>query len=135
MLTRLHLVRYPAEIRGSLTNFNRDATTPIYRNHAEALARQTIYWVYDPVRNAFGPNKFVAYRNMTLARYIGAKQGYRQGARFDGYVARVRIERVMSKSYAPDGSLQALLVAWAGSLLGSGVFSGVVSGRWQFVSL
>jgi hypothetical protein len=121
------------DIRNSLNTFNKDAKQ--HKEHGRRLATQTTYWVYDSERESFGPNKFVAYKNMTYACYDSVlKYGY-TGARHNGTKAKETIERVLRRRYKPNRQLHARLISWAISLFGPGVLGGVDEGKWRFIEL
>lgn len=119
-------------IRQSLITFNNEADS--YHDRACVLARQTTYWVYDYRQNAFGPNKFVAYRNMTFDRYENALHGKFYNAPFHGHAARLAIEGILG-SYKADHLLTSQLVRWAKSLFGVEVLDDIRDDKWKFVSL
>jgi len=131
-MDELEFTRNAEEIRRSLTNFNKQAKD--YQARARLLVRQTTYWVYDPRQDAFGPNKFVAYKNMTFSRYENALQGKFIGVPFDGGAARLVIEDSLG-SYEFNNDLREQLVEWAESLLFDGVLNGIPRRKWRFVSL
>ena len=120
------------DIRRSLISFNNEAKD--YQDRGRVLARQTTYWVYDFRHDAFGPNKFVAYRNMTFGRYENALQGNFCGVPFDGHAARRVIERTLGQ-YEYDNHLRGRLSEWAESLFFVGIFDGISEHKWKFTSL
>lgn len=131
-MDELEFNRGSEEIRQSLLSFNNQAGS--HRERGCSLVRQTTYWVYDARQRAFGPNKFVAYRNMTFDRYENALHGNFYGAPFDGHAARLAIEGILG-SYEVDDLLTSQLVRWAESLFFVGVLDGIRGDKWRFVSL
>jgi len=131
-MDELEFTRNAEEIRRSLTSFNKQARD--YQERARLLARHTTYWVYDPRQDAFGPNKFVAYKNMTFSRYKNALHGTSCGAPFDGGAARLAIENSL-ESYEYNNDLCEQLVEWSNHLLFDGVLNGISRRKWRFVSL
>jgi len=131
-MDQLEFVKNKEEIRQSLTNFNKQARD--YQDRACLLVRQTTYWVYDPRQDAFGPNKFVAYKNMTFSRYENALGRNYSGAQFDGGAARRAIEASL-EPYEDNSDLGEQLVEWAESLLSDGVLDNIAGHKWRFVSL
>jgi hypothetical protein len=121
------------EIRNSLTTFNAQAKHN--KERGRLLAIQTKYWVYDSRQKVFGPNKFVAYRNMNYVCYDSALKGSYYGARHNGTEARKAIERALGKQYVADPQLHEYLVRWAESLFAPGVLDGVSDAKWRFVHL
>ena len=81
--TELYLVESADEIRQSLENFGAEASR--HPELARSLIAQTTYWVYDPAAKAFGPSKFVGFRDMDFSRYEIARSGGAAGAPFDGH--------------------------------------------------
>jgi hypothetical protein len=128
----LKLVGDKAEIRQSLVNFNAQAGNN--KDLAQMLTRYTTYWVYDQSLDKFGPNKFVAYKNMNFSAYKCAlKRNYR-GARHNGSIARHAIERILGQ-YKSDTELTNRLIRWAASCFGSGATDGINHEKWRFVYL
>ena len=130
-MDKLEFSRDPEEFRRSLVSFNNQAG--FHGERGRLLVRQTTYWVYDTRQGVFGPNKFVAYKNMTFDRYENALRGNFCGARFDGHAARLAIEGKLG-SYRVDDLLTSQLVRWAESLF-VGVLDGIRGDKWKFVSL
>jgi hypothetical protein len=132
-MVELKWARSIQEIRNSLTTFNVQAKHN--KKRGRSLARQTTYWIYDSRQKAFGPNKFVAYKNMTCECYESALKRPYYGARHNGKKARENIERVLGKKYVADPQLHGYLVRWAEPLFGPGVLDGVSDAKWRFVHL
>jgi hypothetical protein len=131
-MVTLKLVENKAEIKQSLVNFNTQASGN--KGLAYMLTRCTIYWVYDPSLDQFGPNKFVAYKNMNFSDYDFALKRNYIGVRHDGYVARQRIEKILG-SYRNDTVLIKRLIKWAHSCFGAGTTAGIGHEKWRFVYL
>jgi len=121
------------EILQSLHTFNRDGAA----NHdlAIEIVIRTSYWVYNPASKTFGPNKFVAYRNMNFQDYDECLSGRLDGLYyFEGDSARRNVEKILGP-YHPDPSLEDKLVTWAESLFHPGVVQGVNTNKWKFAYL
>lgn len=131
-MVKLERVKTRAEIRQSLLNFNLGAATN--KHLVSKLASRTEYWVYDQQSGQFGPNKFVAYRNMTFAAYQDAINGNYDGAHHNGTVARRAIEGVL-KPYTKNTALVSQLNKWLSSCLGPQSTAGVNRAKWRFVLL
>jgi hypothetical protein len=120
-------------IRDSLTTFN--VQSPHNLGRGCSLAIQTTYWVYDSKQKLFGPNKFVAYKDMNYARYNLALTGKYTGARFNGTKAKENIQGVLNGKYVANPHLHARLISWAISLFGPGILAGVDQAKWKFIDL
>jgi len=131
-MVTLKLVGNKAEIQQSLVNFNAQAGNN--KGLAHMLTRYTTYWVYDQSLDKFGPNKFVAYKNMNFSTYDCALKGNYRGVRHNGSVARGRIERILGR-YKSDTALTSRLIRWADSCFGAGATDGISHGKWRFVYL
>ena len=134
----LCFVKTPEQIRESLNNFNREA--PQFRDFALRLVRERFhYWVYDPSSEAFGPNKFVGFRNMTFSKYqralkISAMKFDR--SRFNGSRTRQAIRKALGADYEADRELWEALEKWADSLFEiPSVFEYRDHLVWKFVRL
>jgi hypothetical protein len=99
-----------------------------------SLIRTTSFWVYDPASRRFGPSKFVGFKNMTMAKYQSARDGYPGDYIFDGHITRKAIENILG-AYAKDERLSVELTNWAASLLGPDALEGIDESKWKFVSL
>ena len=134
----LHFVESPEQIRESLNNFNREAS--LFRGFAlRQVQAHFEYWIYDPLTETFGPNKFVGFQNMTFTKYQWAhelsKMELARG-RFNGTRARRAICRVLGVDYEADRGLEEALERWAELLFGvSSVFVGRDRNIWRFVQL
>jgi len=96
---KLEFVEAEDDVRESLWTFNEFASD--YENRARRLVRDTEYWVHDPVRDLFGPAKFVGYKQMGFPFYEAAHNGIVEGAPFDGYrtpFRRVRLQPTRDES-------------------------------------
>ena len=121
------------DIMLSLNNFNKEAKNNL--DLAPELLIRTTYWVYDTVSKTFGPNKFIAHKNMTFNKYESALEGNFDGLLyFDGGRARKNIERILSP-YEPDSRLTDHLIDWAESILHPGVLNGVNEQKWKFTQV
>ena len=133
----LQYVTTMEEIKESLQNFNDQA--PQFKDFARVMVRQTSYWVYDPLFQTFGPNKFVGFRSMTIPVYQQTLQeSYGDTElfkRFHAVPARQAIEQILGTSYHKDYELSASLEVWAESLLGHSVLARVSQSKWKFVQL
>jgi hypothetical protein len=129
----LQLVRQPIEIRAALRVFNTRARSAADRS--QRILAQTSYWVYDPDTRAFGPSKFVGFAGMDFGTYESAVAGKEGGAKFDGHVTKVAIEKALGARFQPDAGLADRLSAWSTTLLGSDVFERVDTSKWQFITL
>lgn len=131
-MVTLKLAQNRPEIRESRRNFNRQA-----RNNsglARMLIRFTTYWVYDLTLGWFGPNKFVAFKDMNFSDYSCALAGNCSGARHNGAVARRAIERTLGQ-HSYDTAMVRQLIKWADSLLGAGAADGIDHKKWRFAHL
>ena len=128
----LEFVANEGDIRHSLDIFNHQASQ--YQGRACLLLRQTVYWVYDNSSGKFGPNKLVAYKNMSFNRYENALAGDFNGAPHDGHAARLAIERIL-RAYRFNSDLVGQLIEWSNSLLGAGILDGLSDDKWKFVYL
>ena len=133
MPVRLVLVEEVEGIRGSLATFNKG----LRQNHdlARDLLRRTTYWVYSPTTGAFGPSKFVGFKNMNFTDYARARKGDHEGARFSGSATRKAIEYVLKHHCRPDTQLSDELIGWGQASLGTEVFSGISREKWKFISI
>lgn len=136
----LRFVQTPADIRGSLLNFNRDLQQ--HTEFAYANLCSFTYWVYDPQSGLYGPNKFVGFCNMTIEKYVlsQAINGFRGArnlrGRFGGGKTRLAIQSAMGKVFAVDSQLRVGLQTWAVSVLKiPDVFGGADYSKWKFLSL
>jgi hypothetical protein len=129
----LHLVRHSTEIRSALRVFNAEARSAADRS--QRILAQTSYWIYDPETREFGPSKFVGFAGMDFGTYESAVAGKEGGAKFDGHVTKVAIEKALRARFQPDAGLADRLHAWGTALLGSGVFERVDTSKWQFITL
>jgi hypothetical protein len=134
----LRLVETTQEIRQSLNNFNREAC----EHYDYALRLVQVYirlWVYDPLSNTFGPNKFVGFKNMTIPKYQTAgelRDGGLDRRRFNGGRTHKAIRRVLGVDYKADRELWEVLEKWADELFKT---SSVLEYRehpvWKFIRL
>lgn len=128
----LTVVSTADEIRENIRRFARDFS--FHRERAESLLRQTKYWVVDSDTLAFGPSKFLGYRNMSLARYERAVAGNAIGDEFNGAVTRKAIESVLGP-YAESDEMAAMLNQWCETLLGPGCLSTIDQTKWRFTRI
>ena len=120
------------DIQQSLDTFNMSLEEDL--DLGRSLIRTTSFWVYDPVSRRFGPSKFVGFKNMTMAKYQMARDGYLGGNIFDGHKTRKAVENILG-TYAEDVHLSGKLIDWAESLLGPDALEGINESKWKFVSL
>ena len=120
------------DIQQSLDTFNMSFEENL--DLGRSLIRTTSFWVYDPVSGRFGPSKFVGFKNMTMAKYQMARDGYLGGNIFNGHITRKAIENIRG-TYAQDARLSGKLNDWAESLLGPDALEGIDESKWRFVSL
>jgi hypothetical protein len=106
-----------------------------FYDRAVRLLRETIYWVYDPATESFGPSKFVGFTEMSFDRYLRALEGDSEGARFDGGVTQLAISSALGTSYREDETLRARLESWGVQRFGPDAFGGADREKWRFVSL
>jgi len=132
MPVSLKLVEKYEDIKASVDLFNRDLQEN--EDLARHIVRSATYWVYDPITESFGASKFVAFIDMNFSDYARARKSDSTGARFNGTVARMAIERMLG-SFEHDDHLSYELVKWSGSRFGPHIFSGTNSAKWQFVIL
>ena len=128
----MQLVTTRAEIQQSLVNFNMGAVSN--KGLVSMLTSQTTFWVYDQGSDQFGPNKFVAYKNMNFATYKHALNHMYTGPRHNGTKARHAIEAILGP-YAENTALVGNLVKWAKPILGPHATAGVDHKKWRFVFL
>lgn len=126
------------EIRASLVTFNREA--PHYPLFTKDLLRRTTYWVYDPITQTFGPNKFVGFCNVTVDIYLEARKLDRAkvsvGVHFNGTATRVHIEDVLGMAYHSQPERIPQLIKWGNLLTGDfAVFDGLKMPKRKFISL
>ena len=126
------LVENLHDVQHSLDTFNTSFEENL--DLVRSLIRTTSFWVYDPVSRRFGPSKFVGFKNMTLAKYQSARDGYLGGNIFNGHITRKAIENILG-AYAEDAQLSVKLSNWAVSLLGPDALEGIDDSKWKFVSL
>ena len=129
MRLSLKLAEKYEDIKASVDLFNRDLKEN--EDLAQHIARSTTYWVYDPATGLFGPSKFVAFVNMNYSDYTKARKSESTGARFNGTVARMAIERILG-SFEHDDDLRYEVVKWGESRFGPHIFTGTKSAKWQF---
>jgi hypothetical protein len=126
------------EIRASLETFNREASQhPFFTTD---LLRRTKYWLYDPITQTFGPNKFVGFCDMTIEIYLEAREldrsGISVGVHFNATKTRERIEEVLGTVYRSEPILIPQLIKWGSSLTGDlAVFDGITMSKRKFISL
>jgi hypothetical protein len=128
----VELVETLHDMQQSLDTFNMNFQENL--DLGRSLIRTTSFWVYDPVSRRFGPSKFVGFKNMTLAKYQLARDGYPGDYIFNGHITRKAIENVLG-TYAEDERLSVELINWAVSLLGPDALEGIDESKWKFVSL
>jgi hypothetical protein len=121
----------PADILQALSTFNREA--PGHADRSGWIIRRTKYWVYHEATGRFGPNKFVAYPEMTFAAYERAHKLRDRAPWFNGKLARLAIVSVIDKKYVPEPALHGTLIEWAESLLGRGALGD--RAEWMFIRL
>ncbi len=129
----LVLVENPDDVRGSVRAFAREAASN--EDLARDLLRQAIYWVFDPDTGAFGPGKFVGFKEMTYQRYARGRMLVLEGAPFHGGVTRKAIERALGATFQDDPMMRNTLVDWGNRLLEGDVFQGIAETKWRFLSL
>jgi hypothetical protein len=131
-LVQLTLVENREEIRQVLVTFNNE----VAENQvlARKILRTTSYWVFNPDTEAFGPSKFLGFKNMNFSKHTLARDGKWAGDRFDGHESRKAIEAYLGV-YEPDQELSAKIEEWGERLLGSGIFDNIKTDKWRFVSL
>jgi hypothetical protein len=134
----LRFVETAQEIRKSLNNFNREA----YEHYDYALRLVQVYirlWIYDPLSNTFGPNKFVGFKNMTFPKYQTAgnlRDGRLDHGRFNGRRTHKAIRKALRVDYKADREHWEVLENWADRLFRT---SSVLEYRdhslWKFIQL
>ncbi len=130
---KLDFAQTEDDVRCSLWAFNDSAADNEVK--ARRLARETSYWVYDPVRDLFGPAKFVGFKRMGFPMYVAANDHIVEGAPFDGYQTRTRIADVLQGSFQPDPTMGNRLISWAEGLVGAGALGGIDKSKWRFIRL
>ena len=126
-------VRSAADLRLNVETFNNEA--PRYYDRASRLLRETTYWVFDPLRDWFGPSKFVGFAGMDFDRYLQAVAGDSNGVRFDGGVTRTAISYAVGLSFEDDEGLRAELETWGIDRFGPDAFGGADRTKWRFLRL
>jgi hypothetical protein len=134
----LRFVETPEQLRESLNNFNREA--PQFRDFALKRVRVHFdYWVYDPLSETFGPNKFVGFQDMTFSKYQRAHEIRiieLDHSRFNGGRTRRAIRKALRADFEADRELWGALEKWAESLFRvPSVFKGRDHSVWKFVRL
>lgn len=128
----LRMVDSAEAIAASLDSFLRSWAA--HGELAGSIIRATTYWVHDPLTGAFGPGKFVGYRDMTFELYAAAKDKRTTGDRFDGTTSRTAIEKVLGRSFESRPELIGELRAWLASRVGDQI-ARVDTGKWRFIEL
>jgi hypothetical protein len=127
----LKLVETRQDIRMSFNTFSKEA--PNDTTTTQSLLRSISYWVYDPDSNAFGPSKFVGFKDMTFVKYLNARDGNCKGARFNGTVTRQAIENILGQ-YSADTGLTEKLKEWGENICGFQVFKNIDQRKWKFLT-
>jgi len=129
----LRVVRTSEEVRHNIAAFN--ASAKFHKERVRSILHQTTYWVYDAKADQFGPSKFIGFPDMNFTVYEDGLRKKTKGARFDGNVTRIAIERVMGAAYRADTTLSNRLQMWAKQLLGPVTFAAKEKTKWRFLSL
>ena len=133
MSDKLMLAGNEPDIYLSLVTFNREAKR--YLSRSINLITTTSFWVYSPELHAFGPGKFVGFKDMDFELYENAPViSKSSGVRFDGHITKVKIEEILERTFKPDDILTGHLLHWAAPISLQAT-ARVTRSKWQFVSL
>jgi len=127
----LRFTEGPDEVRDSLSAWARFMSVLPW---SRSMSVSTTYWVYDPIRHKFAPNKFVGFGDISLGEYRWARDGKHAGATFTGGAARKAVEKALGRSYAPDPRLDFLFREWMTAEFGEDVLWGTSKVR-QFAAV
>lgn len=129
----LALVETPDEIRTSLMTFIGQCRA--FPERTAALIRQTTYWVYDPEVDAFGPGKFVGYKQMTFTAYERALSGDYRGHSHDGHRSQKAISQALNAAFLPNPKLAERLQDWIAEFHQPWASHAYDASKWRFVVL
>jgi hypothetical protein len=128
----LLLVDSEVAVAESLDAFRRGMAS--HRDLVQSLVSWSTYWVYDPLSGAFGPGKFVGYRNMNFTRYAAARKDKASDASFNGTATKQAIQRAVNRPFTASSELAENLRTWLRPVLGVDL-GNVNTRKWRFLQI